>query len=75
VRARNAGADNQPKRARALPDFSKCRARRFGGSAAVYCLADNPGNCIHALMFSAGTFCLHPDRKKFIARAQAAPRP
>ena len=71
--ARNAGGGTPPKRARALPDFSKCRARRFGGSEVVYCLTDNPGSCIHALLFSAGTFCLHPDREKFIARTKAAP--
>jgi len=59
---------------RSLPDFSKCRARRFGDSDVVYCLADDFRNCVHALSFSSGTFCLHPEREKFIVRARTAMR-
>jgi hypothetical protein len=67
------GGGVRPKRARPLPIFSKCRARRFGDSEVVHCLADDPSGCAHALMFNSGTFCLHPDRAEFIARAKAAP--
>jgi hypothetical protein len=55
-----------------MPDFSLCQARRFGGSDAVFCLENILSTCPHALMFNSGTFCLHPDREKFIARVKAS---
>lgn len=52
--------------------MAECRARRFGGSEVVYCLADDPAGCAHAAMCGRETLCRHPDREEFIQRAKRA---
>ena len=69
--ADNSGGDGrQRKRAQAGASFAECRARQFGASLVVYCLADEPAGCAHAVRLKAGTLCLHPERDEFIRRAK-----
>jgi hypothetical protein len=59
---------------RALPDYFRCRAQRFGGSEMVHFLADDLAGCAYARMFHNGTFCLHPDREPVVAARRLRPR-
>jgi hypothetical protein len=67
--------DNTPsefKPALGAPDFDNCRARSLGFSDIVFCLKEDPRNCIYSLRFDTSFFCIHPQRLEIVARTKAA---
>jgi hypothetical protein len=50
----------------------KCRAQHAGFGDYVYCVADDPYVCAHALSFGLHYFCLHAKRKAIAERTQFA---
>ena len=54
------------------PDLTQCRATPVGTPALTDCLVPRrPLNCIYALSFGGGFFCLHPERHKIEARTRS----